>query len=82
MSAGSDSSPPPSPRPPTSPGPRTDRLVALFLLAMVTFNPPLLRVFGTGDTLFGWPLLYVYLMGVWAGVIVLAALLFERWGEP
>ncbi|WP_431858377.1 hypothetical protein [Azospirillum sp.] len=74
MSAGGDRSP--SPR-----APRTDRLVALFLVAAVTFNPPLLRVFGAGDTLFGWPLVYVYILGVWAGVIALAALCLERGGE-
>ena len=74
MSAGGDR-PPPTPR-----LPRTDRLVALFLAAVVAFNPPLLRVFGAGDTLFGWPLLYVYVLAVWLGVIVLAALHFERGG--
>ena len=75
MSAGGDSSRPPSPK-----VPRTDRLVALFLVAAVAFNPPLLRVFGAGDTLFGWPLLYVYMFGVWAGVIVLSVLNLERGG--
>ncbi|PWC38241.1 hypothetical protein [Azospirillum sp. TSO22-1] len=74
MSAGGDRSP--SPR-----QPRTDRLVALFLVAAVAFNPPLLRVFGAGDTLFGWPLVYVYILGIWAGVIALAALHLERGGE-
>ena len=82
MSAGGNSSPPSSQRPPSSSGPRTDRLVALFLFAAVAFNPPLLRVFGADDTLFGWPLLYVYILGVWAGVIALSALLLERGGEP
>lgn len=82
MNAGGDRTPPPS-RPPAKPVPRTDRLVALFLVAVVAFNPPLLRVFGAGDTLFGWPLLYVYMMGVWAGVIALSALHLERrGGEP
>ncbi|WP_448189318.1 hypothetical protein [Azospirillum sp. sgz301742] len=76
MSAGGDSSPSPSSR-----VPRTDRLVALFLMAAVAFNPPLLRVFGAGDTLFGWPLVYVYSFGVWAGVIALSALHLERGGE-
>lgn len=78
MSAGGDSSPSSAPR-----APRTDRLVALFLIAAVAFNPPLLRVFGAGDTLFGWPLLYVYIFGVWAGIILLSALRLERnGGEP
>ena len=74
MSAGGDRSPTPR-------QPRTDRLVALFLIAAVAFNPPLLRVFGAGGTLFGWPLLYVYILGVWLGVIVLAALWLEGRGR-
>lgn len=59
-------------------GPRADRLVALFLFAAVTFNPPLLRVFGAGETVLGVPLLYAYILGVWAGVIALAAVLLEK----
>ncbi len=61
-----------------APGAGHDRLIALFLAAAVLFNPPLLRVFGAGDTVFGWPLLYVYVLGVWGGVILLAALHLER----
>lgn len=72
---------PPPPPPPGAPRFRTDRLVALFLLALVAFNPPLLRVFGAGDTLFGLPLLYLYALGAWAAVIALAALLLERGGR-
>ncbi|MBP2293158.1 hypothetical protein [Azospirillum rugosum] len=70
---------PPSPPPPAKAG--TDRLIALFLFALVAFNPPLLRVFGAGDTLFGLPLLYVYVLGVWAAVIALSARLLERGGR-
>ncbi|MGQ9366856.1 hypothetical protein [Azospirillum sp. ST 5-10] len=58
--------------------PGADRVVALFLLGAILFNPPLLRVFGAGDTLFGWPLLYVYILGVWAAVVGLLALHLER----
>ena len=74
-------SPSPGPPPPSAPAParvRTDRLIALFLFALVAFNPPLLRVFGAGDTLFGLPLLYVYVLGAWGAVIALSAYLLER----
>lgn len=57
---------------------RPDRLVALFLLALVLFNPPLLRLFGAPATLFGVPLIYAYILGAWAGVIGLAAVRLER----
>ncbi|WP_035694019.1 hypothetical protein [Azospirillum halopraeferens] len=65
------------PAPGGGPG-RIDRVVALFLLGAIAFNPPLLRVFGAGETVFGWPLLHVYILGVWAAVIVLLALHLER----
>ncbi|MBP2227132.1 hypothetical protein J2847_000399 [Azospirillum agricola] len=58
--------------------PRRDRMVALFLLGLLLFNPPLLRLFGVEGTLFGVPLLYAYIMGAWAVVIALAAVAAER----
>ncbi len=73
MSGGPDPAPTP---PPARAG--TERLVALFLAALVAFHPPLLRVFGTDGRVLGVPLLYVYIMAAWAAVIALAALLLER----
>ncbi|SMH59239.1 hypothetical protein [Azospirillum agricola] len=58
--------------------PRRDRMVALFLLGLLLFNPPLLRLFGVEGALFGVPLLYAYIMGAWAVVIALAAVAAER----
>ena len=48
--------------------PRGDRLIALFLLALVLFNPPLLQAFGAPGFLFGWPALLLYIFGVWLAV--------------
>ncbi|HYD32824.1 MAG TPA: hypothetical protein VEB64_18450 [Azospirillaceae bacterium] len=71
MTDGADS---PSPAPP-----RRDRLVALFLAGLIAFNPPFLNLFGAGDvTVFGWPLLYVYVFTAWAALIALLALSVER----
>ena len=82
MTGAADKPPPPQPPAPSQTARAgTDRLIALFLLALVAFNPPLLRVFGAGDTLFGLPLLYVYALAVWAAVIALFALLLERGGR-
>jgi hypothetical protein len=64
----------------TDGGRATDRLTGLVLLACVLFNPPVLRAFGAGDRLFGWPLIYLYIFLVWGGVIVLAARLLDRNG--
>ena len=57
---------------------RSERLIALFVLAFLLFNYPLLSLFA-GDTLvFGVPLLYVYLFVVWAAVIALTGWILGR----
>jgi hypothetical protein len=56
---------------------RRDRLVGLFALGFVLFNPPVLRLFA-GATLFGWPLLFVYLFCAWAAFTAMVALTVER----
>ena len=53
---------------------RNDRLVALFLLGIVLFTPPLLRVFGGAATLGGWPVLFIYVFLVWGVVVALIAI--------
>lgn len=55
---------------------RRDRLIGLFILALLLFNPPLLNLFG--GNFFGWPALYIYLFGAWALIIAGVALVAER----
>ena len=55
----------------------SERLVALFLLAVLLFSPPLLLIFDTPSTLAGVPILYLYLFAAWAVLIVLLALISE-----
>ena len=55
---------------------RRDRLVGLFLLGVILFNPPILNLFG--GTLFGWPVLFVYLFVAWALIIAGVALVVGR----
>lgn len=55
------------------------RLVALFLLGCLLFSYPLLSLFNVGGTVLGIPLLYAYLFGAWAALIVLM-ILTERGG--
>lgn len=50
------------------------RLAALFFAGCVAFCYPLLAVFNVPATVFGLPVLYVYVFGAWAAVILLAAL--------
>jgi len=49
------------------------RSLGLFFLALLAFSPPLLVVFSRHAFLFGVPVLYVYLFGVWVGVILCIA---------
>ena len=50
------------------------RLVALFLLGCVLFNYPILALFKLKTQIFGLPLLYVYVFGIWCLLIALTAL--------
>ena len=54
-----------------------DKLIGLFVVGVIAFNPPVLGLFG-GGTVLGWPLLYVYLFAVWAGLIGAIAVVVER----
>lgn len=54
-----------------------DKLIGLFVAGVIAFNPPVLGLFA-GGTIFGWPLLYVYLFTVWAGLIAATAVVVER----
>ena len=54
-----------------------DRSIALFLLGLLAFSPILLSVFGPGKLVSGFPVLYLYLFGAWAVLIVLMALVFR-----
>lgn len=49
-------------------------MAGLFLLAAVLFSPPLLGLFGVEGTVLGVPVLYAGVFGIWAAVILLAAL--------
>ncbi|MGB0670925.1 MAG: hypothetical protein ACPGNT_05475 [Rhodospirillales bacterium] len=61
-------------------GLKGNRIIALTILGIIAFNPPLLLVFdrGAGVTLFGIPLFFVYLFAAWAGLIVLLARVINR----
>ena len=53
---------------------KNKRLVALFLLGCVLLNYPILSLANLNILIFGLPLLYVYLFGVWCLLISLTAL--------
>ncbi|MGD8368831.1 MAG: hypothetical protein PVG78_14425 [Desulfobacterales bacterium] len=57
----------------TGPAAKARRLVGLFLLGAVLFNYPILSLVNRDSLLFGIPILYLYLFGVWAVLILLIA---------
>ncbi|KAB2927229.1 MAG: hypothetical protein F9K30_04485 [Dechloromonas sp.] len=59
--------------------PTRQRLAALGLLGIPLLTYPLIAL--PEGTLLGIPASYVYLFGVWAGLIALAALVAERKGK-
>ncbi|MBW7900353.1 MAG: hypothetical protein H3C26_02680 [Rhodocyclaceae bacterium] len=54
------------------------RLVAVFMVGCFLFNYPVLAVFDRARSLFGAPLVFVYLFAVWAALIGLMAWVVER----
>jgi hypothetical protein len=60
---------------------KSKRLVALFLFGFVFLNYPILSLFNIKMTVFGLPLLYIYIFGVWGLLIFLSALVVGRSGE-
>jgi hypothetical protein len=59
---------------------RRDRMVGLFVVGVVLFNPPILNL--VGGSLFGWPGLFAYLFAAWAIVIAGIAFVVERSAGP
>ena len=55
----------------------SERLVALFVLAIVLLNPPFLLIFDRVSITAGIPVLYLYLFAAWAVLIVILALISE-----
>ncbi len=62
------------------PGIVRERFAALFLLGFLLLNPPILAIFNIELFVFGIPLLYAYLFGVWLALIALVAVAIERTG--
>ncbi len=54
------------------------RLVAVFIAGLLLLNHPLLTLFDRPVSLFGLPLLHVYLFTVWAGLVAAVAWIVER----
>ncbi|MGF1532397.1 MAG: hypothetical protein ACFCUI_01735 [Bernardetiaceae bacterium] len=53
-------------------------LVFIFALMVLAFGVPILGLFDKPVLLWGLPLLYVYVFGVWLGFIFLLAIVLRR----
>jgi hypothetical protein len=56
----------------------SERSIALFLVGVLAFSPPLLAIFSGRATIFGIPTLYAYLFSAWVVLIALIRILAER----
>ncbi len=56
---------------------RRERLIALCIFGLLALNYPLLELFNRSATWLGIPVLLLYLMLVWGGVIILTAWILE-----
>lgn len=61
---------------------RSQRLVALFFLGVVLFNYPVLSLFSREGAVLGLPLLYVYMLSMWAAFIAGVAFLARSVARP
>ncbi|KON80658.1 hypothetical protein PA01_02480 [Azoarcus sp. PA01] len=54
------------------------RLVAVFLTGVLLFNYPVLSLFDRPEPFLGLPMLWVFLFGIWALLLVAVAWIVER----
>ncbi|CAI06217.1 hypothetical protein [Aromatoleum aromaticum] len=54
------------------------RLVAVFLTGVLLFNYPVLSLFDRPESFLGLPMLWVFLFGIWALLLVAVAWIVER----
>lgn len=57
---------------------RGQRLAVVFVVGLLVFNYPLMSLASSDTTLFGIPVLYLYLFGSWALIVATMALIIER----
>lgn len=57
---------------------RGQRLAVVFVVGLLVFNYPLMSLASTDTTLFGIPVLYLYLFGSWALIVGTMAFIIER----
>ncbi len=61
-----------------NPGVMGEKVLALFAIGLLLFNPPLLSLFSVNATLFGFPALYICVFAIWGVMIALVAYMVNR----
>jgi len=61
---------------------RNERLVALFVAALLALNFPLLSLASAMKQVWGIPVLYFYLFLAWAFIILASGLILKRTRDP
>ncbi len=56
---------------------RRERLIALCIFGLLALNYPLLELFNKSATWLGIPVLFLYLMLAWGGIILITAWILE-----
>lgn len=56
---------------------RSKRFIALFLLGYILLGNPILSLFNLPHIIWGIPLLFFYIFGIWIVLIVLVALIIS-----
>jgi hypothetical protein len=59
---------------------KSHRFISLCMLGVLLFNYPILALFNVNGTLFGVPVLYVYVFVAWAALIAMMAYVAESEG--
>ena len=54
-----------------------ERLIFVFFLGVILFNPPLLAIFDLPENWLGIPVLFVFLFAAWFALIIVMALVIE-----
>ncbi|MEX1034746.1 MAG: hypothetical protein WDZ54_02235 [Sneathiella sp.] len=65
----------------TRTGRKKEWSILLFVVSLIAFVPPVISLFDVPTLIFGIPLSYLYMFGIWAGVIAMTALGARRGTE-
>ncbi|WP_312764729.1 hypothetical protein [Epilithonimonas sp.] len=57
------------------------KLIILSFGLMILFSAPLILLFNSEKALFGFPMIYIYIFGVWIFSIIVSFVIFKKYDE-